>query len=145
MLEAQAGTQTYHPDVGTLALEAVQEALHGALVTPVERGMDALSWPTLVAPAVLVPRGIRADRGRVHERRDTGVRGGAKHSRSAVDVDRASESAIARWLDPPGQVHDGVGATEERREIVLRDVGPGPFNLPPGLLRRTTGDTQNAV
>ena len=58
---------------------------------------------------VFRPRGVGADRRRVHERGDARLGDGAKHARRAVDIHPPEQRRIARRLDQPGEVDDGVG------------------------------------
>ena len=78
---------------------------------------------------VFRPRGVGADRRRVHERGDARLGDGAKHARRAVDIHPPEQRRIARRLDQPGEVDDGVGAAEEPDEIRLRDVCGRPIDL----------------
>jgi hypothetical protein len=52
---------------------------------------------------------------------------------------------VARRLDQPGEVHRGVGAREERREFVRRDVGRGPGRLRERHARAAPGDAHDGL
>ena len=79
--------------------------------------------PRLVDGAVLRARRVGADGRCVHERLDARPRGGLEDAAAAVDVHRVQLPVVARGLDEPGEVHDGVGAAEDRVEVVVGDVG----------------------
>ena len=119
-----------------LLLEAVEQPLHLGLVARVEARRDPVRRPRLVDEPVLRPRRVRADRRRVDERRNARVGDRAEDARRAVDVRAAQLRQVARRLDRPRQMDDGVGAAHERRELVGRDVGARPLHLPVGARGR---------
>ena len=73
-LEDQPRPQAHDADAGMGRLERVEDALDRRLVARVERAGDPGGRPRLVDGAVLGPRRVRADRGRVDQRRDPGAR-----------------------------------------------------------------------
>src|SRR5215218_2443459 len=110
-------------------LEAVEQALDLGLVARVERAADAGRRPALVDAAVLRARRVRADRRRVDERGDSRGGGRPEHARAPLDVHLVEKLLVAARLDQPGQVHDRVGALEERPKRGAGDVGLAPLRL----------------
>jgi len=90
------------------------------LVPRVEARRDAERRPALVDPPVLRPRRVRADRRGVHERTDTGLGRRPEDAVAAEHVDAPELVQVVRRLDRPREVDDGVGAAEERHEVVPR-------------------------
>ena len=86
-----------------------------------------LGRPRLVDRAVLR---ARASTRRPTTRRRasaTPARAAASNTRAAaLDVDRVRDALVARRLDEPGEVHDGVGAAQRRGRGRPRDVARRP-------------------
>ena len=92
---------------------------------------DPVARPALVDEAVLRAGRVDADRRRVDERRHTRVGDRAEDARGAVDVHAPQATPVARGLDQPREVDDGIGAAEQRHEIRRGHVptrgGRGPI------------------
>src|SRR5215204_6819199 len=119
-----------------LTFEAVEAALDLCLVACIETGRDTVRRPRLVDAAVLWTRRVGAQRGRVDDRPDSGLGGGAEDAGAPLDVYAPEQIAVVSGLDQPGEVDGGVGAAEETREVRVHDVGRNPFGL--RLLERGT-------
>jgi hypothetical protein len=144
-LEDQPGAQPRHAQLGMARLDGVQRALGGGLVTRVERGLDAVRRPRLVHPAVLRARRVGADRGRVDQRARARLRRGLEHPPRARHVDALELGLVARGLDQPGEVDDGVGAGEVRLERIGRDVGAHPARTRVAPLRHPARDAHDLL
>ena len=144
-LEDERRAQTDDSRPRMLTLEPVEPSLDLGLVASVEARADPARGPALVNGAVLRPGRVGADRGRIDERRNVRLRDGAEEARAAVDVDTPQVAEVARRLDHPGQVDDGVGAAEERDEVRLSDIRLGPFGLLELELGATTRDAKDGV
>jgi hypothetical protein len=128
-LEDQRRPETNAPHRAMLLLETVEQPLHLGLVARVEARRDPVGRPRLVHEPVLRPRRVRTHGRRVHERGNARVGDRAEDPGGAVDVRASQPGQVARGLDRPGQVDDGVGAAHERRELVGRDVRARPLGL----------------
>jgi hypothetical protein len=128
-LERQPRSQAHHAHIGLLVLEAIEPPLDLRLVAGVEAGPDTAGRPRLVHGPVLRTGRVGADRGCVDERRNPGGGNGVEHAPAAGYVDAPERPAVVGGLDRPGEVHDRVGAAEERNEIARHDVGLRPLGL----------------
>jgi hypothetical protein len=125
-LEDERGAQAHHAQLRRRRLDGVQGVLGGRLVAGVERRADTLARPVLAHAAVLGPRRVDADGGRVHERARPGPRGGLEHPARAGDVDLLQRGLVAGGLDGPCEVDDRRRAAEELLERGGGHVGPHP-------------------
>jgi hypothetical protein len=128
-LEDQGRPKPHDPQPGMFAFKSVEAALHLGLVTGVEARRHAVSRPALVHQPVLRARRVHAHRGRVDKRPDTGLQRGPERAGGALDVRAPQRVQIARRLDSPGEVHDGVRFPEGAREVVAVHVGGQPLGL----------------
>ena len=68
-----------------------------------------------------------------------------EHPPRAVDVDAARRRPVARGLDQPGEVNDGVDVAKRRDEVVAHDVGADPGGARNGQLRQAPGDADDLL
>ena len=144
-LEDQRLAQAHDPHIGVLGLEAVEQALHRRLVPRVVARRDPLRRPAFRHRAVLRPRRVGADRRGVDDCAHTGPSRRREDPVAAHHVGREQRRLVVRGLDEPGQVHDHVGAAEQRHQVRLRHVRRGPFDLGERQPRQSAGDTQHRV
>ena len=81
---------------------------------PRRRSSGCRRWPALVHRLVLRALRVGAHRRGVHQGRHAGANGGVEHPGAAVNVHPAGPRPVVRRLDGPRQVHDDVGALNER-------------------------------
>lgn len=107
--------------------------------------MDARHRPGLVDRLLDRPRTVRPDRRCVNEHGHAGALDRLEHASASLDVDAARLAFVARRLDQPRQVHDRVGALEERHEIVTADIRSGPGRLREGAVGYAPGETEDLL
>ncbi len=125
LLEQEAGPHPHHPDPRMPQFEGVEHPLQIRLLTAVRRVRPAMGRPPLVDPRFrLRSRGVGADRRGVDECRDP--RGGHRleQPQRPEHVALPGDHRVVGGLEPPREVHDRVGAGQQRREPV-RTVRPG--------------------
>ena len=128
-LEDQPGPQPHAAYLRVVDLEAIEQPLHLGLVRRVEGARDTGGGPALVNAAVLWPGSVGSDRGGVDQRGDAGCGNRRKHASAAVDVDGSHGLAVARRLDRPRKMHDGIRALEELIQRRCDHVGAMPLDL----------------
>ena len=126
-----------------LPLEAVEQALDGRLVPAVEAGREPVGRPRLVDAAVIRPGRVGADGRGIDERGHARLGRCPEDPLRAVDVHAPERLQVARGLDQPCEVDDGVGPAKERREVRRRDIRLRPLDLVHLKLRTPARDTEH--
>ena len=85
--------------------------------------------PWLVDSTVALGGGVGAEGAGHHERPDPCLRRRLEDPEAAAHVDPVEPDLVVRGLNHPHQVHDHVGAPEQRPEVVAGDVRRPPFHL----------------
>jgi hypothetical protein len=144
-LEDEARPQTDDAYPRMLELEHVQKLLDRGFLARVVARWNTVHRPVLADEPVLRPLRVRPHRRGVDETASTALGGGSEHACAAGDVDSLQQFEVARGLDQPGEVDDGVRTPEERCELVVRDVGGRPVGLRDRQLRTPACDSEDRV
>ena len=121
-LEDQRGAHPHDAQPAVAHLDGIEQPLHRRLVHAVGRARDARPRPRLVDEAILRALRVHPDRRGHDEPRDAGCHRRLDHPAGAEHVRAPEAIAVARRLDLPGEVHDGIGAVEHAGQVVVRDV-----------------------